>query len=267
MEVNIIKKFIVLKKNDKANKIVIMICSIIFFLYYCLYIKTGDQICSIILTGADYKTFTLIFNEYFRLITSAFNHTNLLHYICNMVSLYSLGNYIETLYGTKRYLIYLFFGILFGSLTSGILSTNFIQCGMSAALYTFFIILIMNVIYYKQLVGPTFYPILLLNFGLNLMPSVSWQGHLGGAFAGFILFYIDYFEKNKDTTNTNLFKILLILSTIVLSFKYYQTKNDIELFPGTDIQYAEYLNDLNIPFIKDYYNNKIYNYYVKKESV
>lgn len=267
MEETTIKKFIVLEKNDKANKIVLMICSIVFFIYYCLYIKTGDQISSIILTGADYKTFTLVFNEYFRLITSAFNHTNLMHYICNMISLYSLGNYIETLYGTKKYLICLFSGIILGSLTSGILSTNFIQCGMSTALYSFFIILIMNVIYYKQIVGPTFLPILLLNFSLNLMPSVSWQGHLGGAIAGFIFFYIDYFDKNKEYTNSNLFKLLLVLSIIVLGVKYYQTKNDIELYPGTDIQYVDYLKDLNFPFLKDYYNNKIYNYYIKKESL
>ncbi len=50
--------------------------------------------------------------QYYRLITGAFLHANLIHLVFNMFSLYSFGEYIELIYGIKTLLIIYFSSIL-----------------------------------------------------------------------------------------------------------------------------------------------------------
>ena len=189
-------------KNDlkkiSINRIVITVCLLIYVLYSFIYNKTNDDISTMILLGTDYKTFTLGLGEYFRLITSGFCHFSLLHLFCNMISLLSLGSFIETVYGSKRYVIYLIGGILIGSLTSGILNSNIIESGISSALYTFLVIVTLYFLMYHGAISTSFISIFFINIGLNFLPTVAWQAHLGGAVAGFIFFFIDYYEKTKN---------------------------------------------------------------------
>lgn len=254
-----------IKKKITANSIVSFICIIIYFLYSLILNYTNDDISTMILLGVDYKTFTLGLGEYFRLITSGFCHFSFFHLFFNIIALSSLGSFIENVYGTKRYIIYLICGILLGSLTSGILNTNVIESGISAALYTFFIMFVLFVFVYKQKVSSSFMPILFINLGLNFMPNVAWQAHLGGAIAGVIFFYIDYYERTKYNSLKLTLEVLLVLTIVLLFFKYYQTKSDINDYPGTDMQYVEYL-DKNFKPLKEYYNEKIYNYYIEKRK-
>lgn len=254
-----------LQKKTLVNKIVILVCIIVFIIYSIIYSKTKDDISTMILLGTDYKTFTLGLGEYYRLITSGFCHFNILHLICNMISLYSLGSFVEMVYGSKRYLIYLFCGILIGSLTCGILNSNTIVSGISSALYTFFTMLVLFVLVYKQPISSNFFPILFLNVSLNFLSNVSWQSHLGGAVAGFIFFYIDYYQRTKNKLFENIFKVVLIMSIVFLSFKYYQTKDKISLYKGTDFQYLDYL-ETNVPSLYGHYQESIYNYYMGKRK-
>lgn len=259
--INMMKKI----KIDKIslNKIIIFICILIYLIYCIIYRITGDQISTMIILGTDYKTFTLGLGDYFRLITSGFCHFSIIHLLGNMISLYSLGTFIEIVYGRKRYLLYLFIGILLGSLTSGTLNTNIIESGISSALYTFLVIIILYLIVNQNGLPSNFTSILLINAGLNFLPNVSWQAHLGGAIAGVMLFFINYYEQNNNRIYNIFLKLLLVITLCFISYKYYNTKNEIINYPGTDQQYIEYLEKY-APFLKDYYENKIYNYYDKK---
>ena len=245
------------------NRIIILICIFIFIFYSFLNFKTKDNISTMILLGADYKTFTLGLGEYFRLITAGFGHFSLLHLVCNMISLLSLGSFIETVYGKKRYLIYLLGGVLIGSLTSGVLNTNIIESGISAALYGFLVIVILYFAIYHGAISGNFISIVFINVGLNFLPNVSWQAHLGGAIAGFIFFFIDYYEKTKNKAFNILFKALLVITIVFLSIKYYSTKDKIKDYSGTDMAYIQYTKDY-VPFLYEHYEDKIYNYYREK---
>lgn len=251
------------KRNIKINNIVMIICLIIFILYIYCYRLTNDEVSTMILLGADYKTFTLGLGEYFRLITCGFCHFNILHLVANMISLYSLGSFIENVYGPKKYLIYLFGGILIGSLTSGVLNTNIIESGISAALYTFLVIVFMYFFLYHNAISLNFVSIIFINIGLNFLPNVAWQGHLGGAVAGLIFFFIDYYERIHNKTYNLVFKLLLVFTIVFLSVKYYSTKDSIKDFDGTDYQYVNYTARY-FPLISEHYADKIYNYYMEK---
>lgn len=251
------------KKTFSVNRIVIAICFAIFLTYNILYRLTGDSISTMILLGTDYKTFTLGLGEYFRLITSGFCHFSFLHFFGNMISLFSLGSFIEIVYGQKRYIIYLLGGILLGSLTSGVLNTNIIESGISSALYTFLVIVILYIFIYRKGISANFFTVLLINAGINFMPNVAWQAHLGGAVAGVIFFFIDYYERTKNKSLKIILEVMFVFTLIFLSGKYYSTKKDIVNYRGTDEQFVNYVNK-NAPLFGDYYSNKIYNYYVNE---
>lgn len=249
-----------IKRTLSINLIVIIVCFAIFISYNVINTITGDRISTMILLGTDYKTFTLGLGEYFRLITSGFCHFSFLHFFGNMISLLSLGSFIENVYGQKRYLLYLFSGILLGSLTSGVLNTNIIESGISAALYTFLVIVVLYVFIYRKGVSTNFFSVLLINAGLNFLPNVSWQAHLGGAIAGVIFFFIDYYDRTKNNVLKITLELLFIFTIVFLSGKYYSTKDSIVKYPGTDEQFLNYIQK-NAPFLSEYYQNKIYNYY------
>lgn len=250
-------------RNIRYNRIILFLCIAIYILYTILYYVTDDNISSMILLGADYKTFTLGLGEYFRLLTSGFCHFSFIHLFANMISLLSLGTFIENIYGSKKYLLFLLCSILIGSLTSGALNSNIIESGISSALYAFLVIVFLYFYMYHNAISFNFISIVFLNIGLNFMPGVAWQAHLGGAVAGFIFFYIDYYEKTQNKTNNLMFKLLLILTIVFLSYKYYATKDSISDYKGTDFKYVEYVNKY-IPSLSEHYENKIYNYYIEK---
>lgn len=257
------ENFINTKKQISINRIVISICALIYVFYTIVETKTGDSQSTMILFGVDYKTFTLCFGEYFRLITSGFCHFSFIHLMFNLLSLLSLGNFIEIVYGSKRYIIYLLCGILIGSLTSGVLNTNVFECGISAGLYCFLVIFILYLLFYHQGLPGNFIYILIINIGMNFMSNIAWQAHLGGAIAGFILFFIDYYSRTNNKLYNLIFKILLVVTIVFLSFKYYSTKDSVYYYGGTDKAYVEYTKKY-VPFLGKHYENKIYNLYMKK---
>lgn len=256
-------------KNDKKlnlNSIIVFICVGIYLLYVVINAMTGDDISTMILLGTDYKTFTLGLGEYWRLFTAGFCHFSLIHLLCNMISLLSLGGFIQSVYGNKKYLIFLFSGIIVGSLSSGILNTNTIESGLSSGLYTFFIIFILYIFTYHKRVSSNFFPIILINFGMNFMPNVAWQAHLGGAVVGIIFFVIEYYEQDDNKAFANIYKLLMVVLIIGLFVKYNSTKKDIIDYPGTDISYVNYVHT-HFPQLEDHYYNKMVEYYKGKEDL
>lgn len=254
-----------IKKNYQSYKIIIGICVILYLVKEFLINKTGDETSVLIFLGADYKTFTLGFSELFRLITCGFLHSSLLHLICNMYSLFVLGRFLEYIYGTKKFLLFLFSGILFGSLTNGILTSNTIAIGLSGGLYTLMTIMILDLILFRRINISALFITLFLNVSINFMPNVSWQGHLGGAFVGVILFFAEYFNKIGDDKKYLSMYITIAICLCLLFTKYITTKKDIKYYVGTDIQYTSFLeNKMHLSSLSEYYSDKIYKYYFKE---
>ena len=66
----------------------------------------------------------LVNKEYYRLVSSAFIHTDLIHLLFNCFSLYSFGRFIELVFGIHYFLIIFFSSVLGGSLLSLYLHRN-----------------------------------------------------------------------------------------------------------------------------------------------
>lgn len=236
-----------------ATLIIMAICVILFLFTYLLEYKGYSASASLIVLGANYKMFTLGLNQYYRLITGAFLHSGLFHIFFNLWSFYIVGSVIERNLGTVKMLIMLFVGILFSSLTAGILQGNSLVIGLSGGIYTLFIYLICFYIGSGFININTLVPTLLLNLCLNFIPGVSWQTHLGGAICGIIFYYI--YKDNKIDKHLC---ALLVVVLIGLGYKYIKDYNIKPYYAGTDIEALQIYYDIGL---EKYATNKLEDLY------
>ncbi|SHI62384.1 Membrane associated serine protease, rhomboid family [Clostridium cavendishii DSM 21758] len=138
--------------------------------------------------------------EYERLIKSMFLHSGLIHFVFNMYALYSLGNLINQIYGTKKYLIIYFLSGIVASFTSYKLSYG-VSVGASGAIFGLLGSCLFFAYKEKQRIGKEFFidiiSVIILNLIIGLsIPNIDNSAHFGGLFAGIIITFFIY-NQNK----------------------------------------------------------------------
>jgi membrane associated rhomboid family serine protease len=125
--------------------------------------------------------------EYWRLVTSGFLHSGLLHVGFNMYLLWVLGQMLEGSLGSKR-----FFGLYFASLLAGsfgalLLEPRALTVGASGAVFglmgaAFFQMRARGIDPFASGIGP----LILFNLAFSFIPgfNISIGGHLGGLVGG-----------------------------------------------------------------------------------
>lgn len=140
--------------------------------------------------------------QWWRIVTSAFLHAGYLHIGVNMFSLWVVGRFIESIAGSLRtFIIYAFSLVVSGIAVTFLSAPNLPTLGASGAIFGLFAALFaiglklgkpgMQLI--KANIG-----ILILNLIFTFaVPDISWQGHVGGLVAGFVLTYVIYFPPRR----------------------------------------------------------------------
>jgi membrane associated rhomboid family serine protease len=144
----------------------------------------------LVLTVAD-----LAQDQWWRLLTYGLVHYGLLHLGMNLYGHFALGRLVERMYGSVRFLVLYLLSDLGGGVAVALLDTRGAStAGSSGALcgliggFAGFVLLnrrhLGGDLYdrCRQWLGNTL--VLLILF--SMLPSVSWQGHLGGFLAGFV---------------------------------------------------------------------------------
>lgn len=127
-------------------------------------------------------------HQFYRLLTGAFLHLNLLHIAFNMIALYSLGPALEALLGRWRFVALYLLSALGGSATVLLFAPyQSFTVGASGAIFGLFGAAIALA---RQLrIQPGW---LLVTLALNLvitftLPFISVQGHVGGLLTGAVV--------------------------------------------------------------------------------
>lgn len=137
----------------------------------------------------------LLAGEWWRLLTCCFVHIGALHLIVNMLALAMMGPLAELLWGRGRLvLIYVISGIA-GSALAMALRPDTILAGASGAIWGIQMSLFAWLFAFRQHLPPDLANdwfrrlsvVFVLNAGGSFLPNVSWEGHLGGGVAGFVV--------------------------------------------------------------------------------
>ncbi len=153
---------------------------------------SGSQDSRVLLTFGAMQNQLIAQGEYYRLLTSMFLHIGLIHLLFNSYALYVVGQDVERLYGSARFLVIYFLSGLGGSLASFVLGAGGISAGASGAIFG----LIGASIAYFYLHRKTFghrgqaqLRSLLMLAGINLVlgftiPGINNLAHMGGLVFG-----------------------------------------------------------------------------------
>lgn len=162
----------------------------------------GPGIERVLELGALYPAAVREHGEWWRIFTSGFLHSGLLHIGVNMISLWSLGRFIEYAMGSWRMLLVYMLSMVAAGLGVIYLSppTAF-TLGASGAIFGLF-----GALFAIGLkLGKPGMELVQANIGilvLNLLitftvPAISWQAHVCGLLGGFILTYAIYFPPRR----------------------------------------------------------------------
>ena len=185
------------KKNTKLDKLfskkIPYITYIIMGICFIMFLITGMGNDTGVLIEYGANLDVLVKNgEYYRLLTSMFLHSGLLHLFFNMYALYIIGPQVESFFGKTKYLIiYLLSGIS-GSLLSVAFNVNTVSVGASGAIFGLFGALLYFGYNYRGYLGNVIksqiLPVVIINliFGF-ISTGVDVAGHIGGLIGGIIV--------------------------------------------------------------------------------
>lgn len=230
-----------LKRNPYIiTYLVICLCILNYVLGLYLKYKYNDVSSIFVVLGADYKTFTLGLNQFYRLFTYAFVHNDIIHLLCNLYSFNSIGRFVEVKYGHLKFSLILLFSIICGSLTQGILSDNSVCLGLSAGIYGLLVVFIIDTVKSGIIDIRKFIPLICINLFLNFLSNVAWTAHLGGAIGGFVMMYLLEDVKNPARI------ILCACLILCLIYKYVTIDSIKSLYTGTDLEVINMYKDFGL---------------------
>jgi membrane associated rhomboid family serine protease len=125
------------------------------------------------------------YDQYYRLLTSAFLHDGPTHILFNMWALWVIGPALERLLGRTRFLAMYFLSALGGSVLVYLLTAvNVPTLGASGAIFGLFgatLVLSRKLNFDMKWIAGLIVINLVITF---VVPSISWQGHVGGLLTG-----------------------------------------------------------------------------------
>ena len=210
-------------KKIIVTKILIIINILMFIVSMVL---SSNFNLSLLLLGANNRSLVLS-GEYYRLITCAFLHGNIMHLLVNMYSLWIIGKEIENYYGKVKFLVVYLLSALMGSLFSIVFLKNGISIGASGALFGLMGSLLYFGYHYRLYLSNALtsqiLPIIIINllFGFS-MPGIDNAAHIGGLIGGYLstmIVGLKYKSNNQERINGLIVYILLVVFLLYVLFK------------------------------------------------
>ncbi|MDN6122815.1 MAG: rhomboid family intramembrane serine protease [Brevibacterium sp.] len=137
----------------------------------------------------------LVLEQPWRVLTVALVHAqpSPFHLLANMIGLFFFGSFVERALGHWRFLILYMLGTIGGSVMVLVLAKPFSldwvtnNIGASGAVFAIIgVLLVPTRRLDRNITGVVLFVVLNFGYGL-LVAGVSWQAHLGGLIAGFVL--------------------------------------------------------------------------------
>lgn len=166
--------------------------------------------------------------EYYRLLTGAFLHANIIHLCCNCYALYVLGTQVESYLGKIKYIIIYILSALSASLFSMIFAKNTASIGASGAIFGIMGALLCFGYYYRVYLGNVLksqlFPIIIFNLLLGFtLSGIDNFAHIGGLLGGIgvtMALGVDGKSKKYESINGIIITTIFIIFEIYMAFIY-----------------------------------------------
>jgi membrane associated rhomboid family serine protease len=215
--------------------------------------------------GAKQNTLIAQQHEYWRLITSIFIHIGIIHLFLNNYALWIIGQEIERIYGSARFVIlYLTTGVV-GSLGSYYFNPDATSAGASGSIFGLFGVMAAFAFRYRKEI-PEFLsrdikrriiPIIAINliFGFSVR-IVDNAAHIGGLLSGIVLALAVPYMRPHERITPKIWRTLqvvclaIILISFVDAFRGYRgpglSLSNIASSPGKSVEaYFNNMKDAN----------------------
>ena len=227
---------------------------------------------SAVLIGFGAKQNNLIAeqHQYWRLITSIFIHIGIIHLLLNNYALWIIGQEIERIYGSARFVVlYLITGLI-GSIGSYTFNPKATSAGASGAIFGLFGALAAFAFRYRKEI-PEFLsreikrrvlPIIAINlvFGFSVR-IVDNAAHLGGLLAGVILALAVPYKRPNERTTPLIWRALQVICLVAIfvsfadAFRSYNGPplklSNLTTSPGSSVvSYFDNMKQANRSFVE-----------------
>ncbi len=161
--------------------------------------------------------------QVYRLVTSAFLHISIIHFLCNAYSLYIIGRPIESFYGKWKYIVI----YLFSAVTACLLSIAFTEkyaFGGSGAIFGLLGSFLYFGYHYRVYLGNTIknqvIPIILINLIIGfLIPEIDNFAHIGGLIGGYLISMalgVNSKDRKIDHINGYILSLIYVAFLVVI---------------------------------------------------
>ncbi len=250
-----------LKKFPATLLLILINVAVFIFCYYRIgTLSEPIWTQGLLFRGAEFAPLTLD-NEWYRLFTHMFMHGNLMHLLFNMYALFSVGNEVEQITGTKKFLWIYFFGGFTASLASLYFNLFTIGVGASGAIFGLFGYSLVIQIAESRKNNHPVVPIV-INFIIFLVVNLLFAkalnadnaAHMGGLAGGLLLGVISLFSTSYRAMTAEYLLLPLCVSLFlalprypVTYFKFFQKVLNIEdstaqLFKQKNLSDDDFLN-------------------------
>lgn len=191
---------------------------------------TTENTFALLLMGAKYSPLIIAEQEWWRLLTAAFLHIGVQHLLMNGITLYFLGQELETIMGHWRFTFVYLSAAIGGNIFSFAMSPS-VSAGASTAIFGMFAsIIVLSKMYPRSHIlkqrASTYTILIVLNVVSGLMSSgIDNWGHFGGAIYGAIAtLIIGLAVKNDTSKKERLFALVIgvILTVLLIMYGIYQ---------------------------------------------
>ena len=206
---------------------ILIAINVIMFILVSIFSAGKDNLEALVRFGALNKTLVVNNHEYYRLLTSAFLHLDIMHLFLNMYALFIIGKDIENYFGKIKYLLIYLFSALTGSLVSLVfLQSNIVSVGASGAIFGLMGALLYFGYHYRVMLNNAItrqiVPVILLNLFIGFLSTgINNFAHLGGLVGGLIVSMavgVKYKSSKFEKINGLICTILFILFLIYMVF-------------------------------------------------
>ncbi len=209
---------------------IMVICTILYILTSLYSNSFIEQKLSILYDFGGLVNFDMLNRnplELYRLVSSIFLHGSILHFLCNMISLYVIGSQLESFFGKVKYtIIFILSGVIGNLLTLIFLQNGVITIGASGAIFGLLGALLYFGYHYRVYLSGVMrtqiIPIIILNLFIGVVSQgINNFAHIGGLIGGFLVAKtvgVKYKSSKLDMINGLIMTLIFIAFLIYIVF-------------------------------------------------